>query len=117
MKFFVDARLPPSRCKVLAQHGHNALHTLDLPTKNATKDHVINQRSSDEERIVVSKDSDFFYSHLVSGRPWKLGLVRTGNISTKDLCELFERNVTELETALAQYSLIELDRVSVKPLI
>ena len=81
MKFLVDAHLPPRLCAVLAQHGHDALHTLDLPAKNATKDSVINQTSLAEQRVVVSKDTDFFYSHMLHGRPWKLLLVRTGNIS------------------------------------
>ena len=70
---------------VLAQHGHDAMHTLDLPARNATKDGVINQLSFDEQRVVVSKDTDFFYSHLLHGRPWKLLLVKTGNISTREL--------------------------------
>lgn len=116
MKFIVDAHLPPSLCKVLAQYGHEAIHTLELPSKNATKDSVLNQLSVNEERIIISKDSDFFYSHLVLGRPWKLVVVRTGNISTRDLCSLFERHVSELENALTQYSLVEIDRVTVRPI-
>ena len=43
MKFLVDAHLPPSLCAVLARHGHDAKHTLDLPAKNATKDTILNQ--------------------------------------------------------------------------
>jgi len=72
MKFLVDTHLPPSLCAVLVRHGHDANHTLDLPAKNATKDTFLNQISIDEQRVVISKDSDFFYSHLVLGRPWKL---------------------------------------------
>jgi len=30
-----------------------------------------------EMRVVVTKDTDFYYSHLLHGRPWKLVLVRT----------------------------------------
>lgn len=77
---------------------------------------MINQVSVNEERIVVSKDSDFFYSHLVLGRPWKLVIVKTGNISTQDLCAIFERHVSELETALTQHSLVEIDRIEVRPI-
>jgi predicted nuclease of predicted toxin-antitoxin system len=117
MKFLVDAHLPPSLCKVLAQHGHDAIHTLELPAKNATKDNVLNHLSVNEGRIVISKDSDFFYSHLVLGRPWKLVLVKTGNISTRDLCSLFERHFSELENALNQYSLVEIDRAAITPLV
>ena len=53
MKFIMDAHLPASLCKVLADHGHNAIYTLELPAKNATKDNTRNQLSVDEERIVT----------------------------------------------------------------
>jgi predicted nuclease of predicted toxin-antitoxin system len=117
MKFLVDAHLPPSLCAVLERHGHDANHTLNLPAKNATTDSILNQISLDEQRVVISKDSDFFYSHLVLGRPWKLILVKTGNMSTAELCALFERHLAEIEAALEQHTLVELDRAAVTPLV
>ena len=117
MKFLVDAHLPPRLCAVLAQHGHDALHTLDLPAKNATKDSVINQISLADQRVVVSKDTDFFYSHVLHGRPWKLLLVRTGNVSTRDLCALFERNLALIEAALQSHTLVEIDRLAATPVL
>ena len=116
MKFLVDAHLPLRLCALLAEHGHDATHTLDLPTGNATKDRIINQLSFEEQRIVVSKDTDFFYSHLLQGRPWKLLLVRTGNISTRDLRSLFERNLSAIEAAFQTHTLVEVDRSAVKPI-
>jgi predicted nuclease of predicted toxin-antitoxin system len=110
LKFLVDAHLLRRLCAVLAQHGHDATHTLDLPSGNRTKDRVINQISVDEQRVVVSKDSDFFYSHLLHDRPWRLLLVKTGNISTRDLCELFERNLPAIEAAFQRHTLVEIDR-------
>ncbi|MBI5766502.1 MAG: DUF5615 family PIN-like protein [Verrucomicrobia bacterium] len=115
MKFLVDAHLPRRLCAVLALHGHDAIHTLDLPDQNRTKDGAINQRSLDEGRVVISKDTDFFYSHLLHGRPWKLLLVRTGNISTADLCALLERNLTTVEAEFQKHTLVEIDRLAVKP--
>lgn len=117
MKFLVDAHLPPTLCAVLRRRGHDAMHTLDLPAKNATKDAGLNQISVDEQRVVISKDSDFFYSHLVSGRPWKLVLVKTGNMSRDDVCALFERHLPEIESALELYTLVEIDRAMVRPLV
>ena len=115
MKFLVDAHLPRRLCAVLAQHGHDGTHTLDLPAQNATKDRVINDLSLTEQRVVISKDTDFFYSHLLHGRPWKLLLVKTGNISTRDLRALFERNLPAIEAALQTHTLVELDRFAVTP--
>ena len=94
---------------------HDANHTLDLLAKNATKDAILNQISVEEQRVVISKDSDFFYSHLVLGRPWKLVLVKTGNMSTEDLCSLFERHLSEIEAALERYTMVEIDRAAVTP--
>ena len=117
MRFIVDAHLPLGQCRALALRGHDAIHTSDLPSRNATPDRDLNRISLDEQRIVVSKDSDFFYSHLLQGRPWKLLLVRTGNISTRDLRELLERNLPAIEAALEAHSLVELDRSDVRPVL
>ncbi len=116
MKFLLDAHLPRSLCALLDQHGHDATHTFSLPAQNATKDGVINQISFEEQRVVVSKDTDFFYSHLLHRRPWKLLLVRTGNIGTRDLRALIERNLPAIVTALESHSLVEIDRQSVTPI-
>ena len=117
MKFIVDAHLPRRLCGVLARCGHEAIHTLDLPAANATKDEVINQISIDDLRVVISKDADFFFSHTLQGRPWKLLLVKTGNISTSDLCALLERNLQTIEAALEIHTLVEIDRLTVTPLM
>jgi predicted nuclease of predicted toxin-antitoxin system len=113
VKFLVDAHLPRRLCAILVQHGHDATHTLDLPAGNKTKDPIINQVSELEQRIVVSKDSDFFYSHVLQGRPWKLPLIKTGNISSQGVCVLLERHLPTIETALATHTLVEIDHLSV----
>jgi predicted nuclease of predicted toxin-antitoxin system len=115
MKFVVDAHLPRRLCGVPSSHGHEAVHTLDLPGGNATSDEVINRISLDDLRVVISKDTDFFFSHTLHGRSWKLLLVKTGNMSTRDLCALLERNLPAIEAALESYTLVEIDRLAVKP--
>jgi predicted nuclease of predicted toxin-antitoxin system len=91
--------------------------TLDLSTGNKTKDPIINQVSVREQRVVVSKDSDFFYSHVLHGRPWKLLLIKTGNISSQDVCVLLERHLPTIETVLQTHTLVEIDRASVTPVM
>lgn len=116
MKFLVDAHLPPRQwCGI--ESTRSAVHTLQLPDQNATKDRIINQVSLAEERIGISKDSDFFYSYLLQGRPRKLLPVKTGNISMRDLCELFERNLPTIEAALDRHTLVEIDRATVTPVL
>jgi len=78
MKFLLDAHLPPGLGALLQAAGHEALHTVELPAQNRTPDEVINNLSLKDQRVVVSKDTDFYYSHLLHQKPWKLLLVRTG---------------------------------------
>jgi hypothetical protein len=44
-------------------------------------------------------------------------LVKTGNISARDLCELLERHLPTIEAALETHTLVEIDRVRVKPVM
>ena len=114
MKFLVDAHLPPSLCALLQAAGHDALHTTGLPAQNQTPDRVINELSVTDQRVVISKDTDFYYSHVLHGRPWKLLLVRTGNLRTRELKDLFQREFPAIVRALESHSLVELDRTSVQ---
>lgn len=117
MKFLVDAHLPLSLCGLLEKRGHSAIHTSQLPAANRTKDGVITQISMAEHRVVVTKDTDFFHSHMLYGRPWKLLLVKTGNISTSDLIGLFDHNLQSIEQAFQEFSLVEIDRSEVSSIV
>lgn len=115
MKFLVDAHLPAAVCRVLREAGHDVLHTSDLPDANRTKDRAINAQSIRDRRVVVTKDTDFYYSHLLQGRPWKLLLVRTGNLRMRDLTSLFEKNLPLILEALTSNTLVELDQRGLVP--
>jgi predicted nuclease of predicted toxin-antitoxin system len=117
MRFVVDAHLPPGLCDLLQAAGHDALHTRQLSAQNRTTDEALNTLSVNEQRVVITKDTDFYYSHVLHGKPWKLLLVRTGNIRTRDLKALFERHLSEVVAALEQNSLVELDRQTVRVII
>ena len=45
MKFLVDAQLPRRLAIRLREHGHDAVHTFDLPRRNATSDNEITDLS------------------------------------------------------------------------
>jgi predicted nuclease of predicted toxin-antitoxin system len=91
MNFLVDAHLPPGLCAVLESAGHDAVHTRQLAAQNRTSDEAISELSAEERRVVVTKDTDFYHSHVLHGKPWKLLLVRTGNLRARDLKALFEK--------------------------
>jgi len=83
MKFLIDAHLPPGLRGIFQSAGHDAIHTLDMTDQNASPDGALNEISVKELRVVVTKDTDFYYLHLSHGRPWKLVSVRTGNLGVK----------------------------------
>ena len=114
MNFLVDAHLPPGLCVALQQAGHDAVHTRELGRQNRTPDEGINELSVKEQRVVVTKDTDFYHSHVLHGKPWKLLLIRTGNIRTRDLTALFEQHLPSIVAALERNSLVELDRQAVR---
>lgn len=74
---------------------------------------MLNLISKDEQRVLVSKDSDFYYTHLLQGLPPKLVIVRTGNLRTRELTSLFERHLSEIIRCLENHSLVELNRTQV----
>jgi predicted nuclease of predicted toxin-antitoxin system len=110
VKFLVDAQLPTRLVKLLQQAEVDTIHTRDLPRQNATADVEINAISMQQERIVITKDSDFLDSFLISGQPYKLLLVTTGNITNTELLELFTKNLSQLLNLFEQHSLIEINR-------
>ena len=117
MNFLVDAHLPPGLCELLQAAGHDAVHTRGPPAANQTTDAVINDVSVKDQRVVISKDTDFYYSHLLRRQPRKLLLVRTGNMSTRDLKRLFQTHLPAIVQALEANSLVELHRHSVRVVV
>ncbi len=93
MRFLVDAQLPVRLSRWLQDEGHDVLHTRDLPTGNRTEDSDVNELSLREARVVVTKDTDFVGTLLLTRKPHKLLLVATGNIGNADLEGLFQRNL------------------------
>ncbi len=59
---------------------------------------------------MVTKDTDFYYSHLLQGRPWKLVLVRTGNLGVKATRMMFETHLPAIESMLETCNMIEIDQ-------
>lgn len=58
MKFLIDNAVPPRVADLLAAAGYDAVHVRTYAMQ-AAKDEEILARALDEDRIVVSADSDF----------------------------------------------------------
>lgn len=98
----------------LVNRGHDAVHTRDLPDKNLTDDMEIIRIADFENRIVVSKDSDFQKLHILLGRPQMLLMITTGNIINKALLQLVENNFDAIEIAYNNGNIVvELNNMSI----
>ena len=109
MKLFVDANLSYKLAILLKSKGFDVLHTDNLPNKERTTDDEIRIVSVEQERIVITKDSDFLDSHLITGKPAKLLYISTGNIKNKNLMELIENHFDKIILLFEIYDLIELN--------
>ncbi|WP_462283875.1 DUF5615 family PIN-like protein [Nostocoides sp.] len=91
-----------------AEAGHDAVHTLDLPDRNRTTDSTISHLADAEDRIVVSKDTDFRDSHILRGTPRRLLEVTTGSIRNAESLALLSTHLAEIETAFELADRVEL---------
>jgi predicted nuclease of predicted toxin-antitoxin system len=110
VKFLVDAQLPLALSLLIQSKGYDSIHTLDLPNRNLTTDKEILQIAQLQKRIVITKDSDFLDSFLLTGKPEKLIIVRTGNITNSSLLQLFSVQFDLIFEMLSRSSLIEITR-------
>ncbi|GHT54158.1 hypothetical protein FACS189446_3190 [Bacteroidia bacterium] len=113
MKFLVDAQLPYGMAQFLRDRGFDAIHTNDLPEKERTSDDQIREISQKENRIVITKDTDFIDSFLIKGIPKKLFIITTGNIRNKQLFSLFERNLFIVMQLFQTCNLIEMNNTTI----
>src|ERR1700684_346116 len=113
MKFFIDAQVPRRMVSWLNSVGCDALHTLDMPDGNRTTDTQIIARADQEQRIVVTKDADFVNEHVLHGRPAKLLLVSTGNISNRELEALVVPMIPDIMREFQTNAFLELGRTGI----
>ena len=62
-----------------------------------------------DDRIVVTKDSDFVQTFLLTGQPALL-LISTGNVNNVELERLLHRNMPAIERAFASCRHVEITR-------
>ncbi|WP_077921475.1 DUF5615 family PIN-like protein [Spirosoma sp. 209] len=108
MIYLVDAQLPYLLADVLREKGYDVIHTDDLPDKDETSDSVIRELATRQNRIVITKDTDFQDSYLLFKKPPQLLLVTTGNIKNRKLLDLFRQTIAAIDTLFAQHTFIEL---------
>ncbi|MFZ1701565.1 MAG: DUF5615 family PIN-like protein [Pyrinomonadaceae bacterium] len=113
MRFIVDAQLPARLCKWLSDNGHDAEHTLELPEQNRTEDLSIARLADENNRIAISKDSDFALLKLLTGTPKKLLLIRKGNLNNSELFAICEANLDAIEKLFESFEIVEVGKTMV----
>ena len=114
MKFIVDAQLPIRLKHWMIERGHDVIHTMDLPNQQFTSDQEIINKAEKENRIVISKDSDFFKQNLIKGTPKRILFITTGNIVNKELIRLLELNIEIIESLFeSDNKIIEINNHSI----
>jgi predicted nuclease of predicted toxin-antitoxin system len=82
-------------------------------TANRTTDEQINDVADREHRVVVTKDADFVDAHLLRGRPAKLLLISTGNISNRDLEALLVPAIPDIVREFGSHVFLEVGRTGI----
>lgn len=77
---------------------------------NNTSDKIINKISVAEQRIVITKGSDFYDSFIIKNEPYKLILVKLGNTSKKEVIQFSKDYFEEIIEKLKVESMVLLSK-------
>jgi predicted nuclease of predicted toxin-antitoxin system len=111
MKFIVDEQLPQRLAAWLREKGYDAIHADDIPhTAGRLTDVAICKFADKHDRVVITKDEDFWQRYLMIREPKKLIYVTTGNIKNGNLIQLFDNNIHLLVLHITSHSVIEINQ-------
>lgn len=110
MRFLVDMPLSPGLVLWLAQHGHEAVHVIELGLARAS-DKVILARAQREQRVVVTADLD--YPRLLALTRAKgpgLILFRGGNYSEQEAMDHLRRTLAAIPEKELPNSIVVIEK-------
>jgi len=107
LRFIIDTQLPPLLSDFLNKRGFDSTHVVEYPLREFTPDAEVVSIAIKENRIVVSKDFDFFDHFLLKNYPPAILLLQVGNIKNRELfvfmenhmdviCKLFSENIERM---------------------
>jgi predicted nuclease of predicted toxin-antitoxin system len=104
VKFLIDTQLPPILADFLSARGFDSIHTTHFVDGHLLTDKEIIRIAKEQERVVVTKDSDFSEHFMFHGAPPKVLLIEFGNISNQELLKLFDNYFKEVLNAFNEES-------------
>jgi predicted nuclease of predicted toxin-antitoxin system len=110
MRFLVDNPVSPLVAEVLRGDGHDAVHVLDYSLQ-AAADTVIFERAAQENRIIVTSDTDFglLAARTKIQRPSIILFHHSFPHRPSEQARILIRNLPVLSTALEQGSFVVLE--------
>ena len=84
--------------------GFDAVHTTHFPEGHLFQDADIAKIATEENRIIVTKDSDFPDSFFLKGPPPRVIYIRLGNIRNRELTAFLETRWLMIHDLLTQDS-------------
>ena len=110
MRFLIDNPISPQIAEALRQSGHDAVPVLDYGLQ-AAPDDVIFERGSQEDRIVVTADTDFGLLAARTGirKPSIILFHHSFPHRPSEQARILIRSLPRLATALEQGSLVALE--------
>ncbi|GAB3906687.1 hypothetical protein GCM10028803_39430 [Larkinella knui] len=87
LKFIVDTQLPPVLASFLSRKGFDAIYTTSFFEGYLLGDEEISQLAVAQNRIIITKDSDFSEYYFLKGSPPKILHLSVGNIRNRDLVD------------------------------
>lgn len=82
----------------------DCIHTTFFLNGHLLEDSQIINIAIEEERVIITKDSDFSDYFLLKGFPPRVLLLEFGNIGNKELLRLFDKHLDTLITAFEEGS-------------
>jgi len=118
VRFLIDECLSPTLATLLRDHGHDAVHLVELDSLGAP-DLVVMRLAREQRRILVSADTDFGELLAMSNDVMpSVVLFRGSEVDATTLTTILLANLDQLHDALISGAIVVIldDRIRVRPL-